>query len=156
MEHLATVEQVAGRTTETIETADEIALAEAMLTEASAWVRHHGGMAWPTIALAPEVAVAITAAAASRGYMNPAGFDSERSDMSHFNRVAEYAAGTQLTKSEIAMLKPFNRRGSVVSVGLSNSDRPAPRAGRRPGMYDDRGYAPMQDGTKPMPLGTWP
>jgi hypothetical protein len=113
-------------------------------------------MAWPTRAQAPEVAVAITAAAASRGVMNPAGFDSERSDMSTFNRIPEYAAGTQLTKSEIAMLKPFNRRGSVVSVGLSNSDRPSPRSSRTSGRYADRGYAPMQDGTKPMPLGTWP
>lgn len=157
MEHLATVEMVQARTTETIETADEIALAEAMLVEASAWVRHHGGMAWPTMAQAPEVAVAITAAAASRGYMNPAGFDSERSDMSTFNRIPEYAAGTALTKSEIAMLKPFNRRGGVVSVGLSNSDRPAPRATRwGSNRYADRGYAPMADGTKPMPLGTWP
>lgn len=156
MEHLATVEQVSARCAEEIVTADEIALAEAMLLEASAWVRHYGGMAWPTMAQAPEVAVAITAAAASRGYMNPAGYDSERSDMSHFNRRADYAAGTELTKSEIAMLKPFNRRGSVVSVGLSNNDRPAPKATRWPGRYEDRGYAPSADGTKPMPLGTWP
>ena len=157
MEHLATVEQVAVRSTETIETADELALAEAMLAEASAWVRHHGGSLWPTMAQAPEVAVAITAAAASRGYMNPAGFDSERSDMSTFNRIPEYAAGTQLTRSEIQMLKPFNRKAGLVSVGLANSDRPAPHYGRRNnGRYDDRGYAPSSDGTKPIPLGTWP
>lgn len=156
MEHLATVEQVSARCAEEIITADELALADAMLLEASAWVRHHGGQAWPTIAQAPEVAVAITAAAASRGFMNPAGYDSERSDMSTFNRIPEYAAGTQLTKSEIAMLKPFSRRGGVVSVGLSNSDRPAPKATRYAHRYIDRGYAPMGDGTKPMPLGTWP
>lgn len=156
MEPLATVEHVAARSTETIETEEEVALAEAMLAEASAWVRHHGGMSWPTQDSAPEVAVAITAAAASRGYANPLGFSMERSDMTTFNRHPEYAAGTQLSKSEIAILKPFNRRSGVVSVGLSNSDRPAPRAGRKAGRFDDRGYAPMQDGTKPMPLGVWP
>jgi hypothetical protein len=156
MEHLATVEQVSARCAEEILTAEEIALAEAMLLEASAWVRHHGGMAWPTIAEAPGVAVAITAAAASRGFMNPAGYDMERSDMSTFNRRADYAAGTELTKSEIAMLKPFNRRGSIISVGLASNDRPAPKASRWPGQFADRGYAPSADGTKPMPLGTWP
>lgn len=156
MEPLATVEQVAARSAEEIVSTDEIALAEAMLAEASAWVRHHGGQAWPTMAQAPEVAVAITAAAASRGYMNPAGYDMERSDMSTFNRIPEYAAGTQLSRSEIAMLKPFNRRKGIISVGLSNSDRPAPRSSRRAGFYADRGYAPSADGTKPIPLGTWP
>jgi hypothetical protein len=155
MEHLATVEQVAARTAETIESQDEMELADAMLLEASAWVRHHGGRLWPTMAEAPEVAVAITAAAASRGYMNPAGFDSERSDMSTFNRHPEYAAGTELTKSEIAMLKPFNRRAGLVGVGLVNTDRPSPKYGRRrAGLYEDRGYAPDADGMKPIPLGT--
>ena len=108
------------------------------------------------MAQAPEVAVAITAAAASRGYMNPAGYDMERSDMSTFNRIPEYASGTQLTSSEIQMLKPFNRKGGVISVGLTNNDRPRPRSSRRAGFYSDRGYAPSADGTKPIPLGTWP
>ena len=156
MEPLATREQVAARSAEEIATEDEIALADAMLAEASAWVRHHGGQAWPTMAQAPEVAVAITAAAASRGYMNPAAFEMERSDMSTFNRSPEYAAGTQLTKSEIAMLRPFSRKGGVISVGLTSTERPAPRHSRRAGWYADRGYAPSADGTKPIPLGTWP
>lgn len=150
MEHLATPEQVAARIGEPIESAEEIALAEAMLMEASAWVRHYGGQTWPVINNAPAVAVAITAAAAARGYMNPAGYDMERGDMSTFNRIAEYAAGTQLTKSEIAMLKPFNRQGGIVSVSTVNADRPRPAHARR--VYD-RGYAPMADGTKPFPLG---
>ena len=156
MEPLATVEQVAARSTEEISTQDEIALAEAMLAEASAWVRHHGGQAWPTMAQAPDVAVAICAAAASRGFMNPSGFDMERSDMSTFNRKPEYAAGTQLTKSEIMMLKPFNRKAGLVAVGMVNNDRPKPRSSRKAGFYADRGYAPSDDGTKPFPLGTWP
>ena len=155
MGHLATVEHVRARTAESIETAEELALADAMLLEASAWVRHHGGMAWPTMDVAPELAVAITAAAAARGYLNPGGFDMERSDMSTFDRHPEYAAGTQLSKSEIAMLKPFNRRGGVVSVGLSNSDRPRPRHGSRLS-DEDRGYAATAYGGKPIPLGTWP
>lgn len=157
MEHLATVDQVAARSTEEIVTTDELALADAMLAEASAWVRHHGGQAWPTMAEAPEVAVAITAAAASRGYMNPSAFSMERSDMSTFNRNPEFAAGTQLTRSEIQMLKPFNRRAGLIGVGLVDPDRPTPKyTRRRTGRYDDRGYAPSADGTKPFPLGTWP
>lgn len=156
MEHLATVEQVSARSSEEILTDDELALADQMLFEASAWVRHHGGQAWPLMSNAPQVAVAITAAAAARGYMNPAGYDMERSDMSTFNRIPEYAAGTQLTKSEIAMLRPFSRRGGVISVGLTSTERPAPRHSRDAGWYADRGYAPSADGTKPIPLGTWP
>jgi hypothetical protein len=156
MEHLATVDQVAARSAETIETEDELALADQMLFEASAWVRHHGGQAWLTMDSAPQVAVAITAAAAARGYMNPSGYAMERSDMSTFNVSPEYAAGTQLSKSEIAMLRPFSRKGGVISVGLTSTERPAPRSSRRAGFYADRGYAPSADGTKPIPLGTWP
>jgi hypothetical protein len=156
MEHLATVEMVSARSSEEILTEDELALADQMLFEASAWVRHHGGQAWLTLDSAPQVAVAITAAAAARGYMNPSGYSMERSDMSTFNVSPEYAAGTQLTKSEINILRPFSRKGGVISVGLISTERPAPRSQRHPGFYADRGYAPSDDGTKPYPLGTWP
>lgn len=153
MEHLATVEQVSARVTEPIESDEEIALAEAMLWEASAWVRHYSGQAWPTPASVPEVAAVITAAAASRGYMNPAGFDMERGDMATFNRIPEYAAGTQLTQGEIAMLTKFNRRKGLVGVSMVNPDRPRP-ASRRNSFYQDRGYVQMNDGNeKPFPLG---
>lgn len=154
MKHLATVEQVSARVTEPIESAEEIALAEAMLWEASAWVRHHGGQAWPTPESAPEVAAVITAAAASRGYMNPAGFDMERGDLSTLSRLPEYAAGTRLTPSEIAMLTRFSRRKGLVSVGMSNPDRPRPARKTGSDFYRDRGYVRMNDGNeKPFPLG---
>ena len=154
MEHLATVEQVAARVAEEISTADELDLADAMLLEASAWVRSYAGQTWADPALAPAVAVAITVAAAARGYMNPAAFLMERSDMSTFNRIPEYAAGTQLTPAEIKMLRPFNRAGGVISVGMTDDIRPAPRHGRRrAGRYEDRGYAPDGNGAKPWPLG---
>lgn len=153
MEHLATIPQVSARVTEPIESDEEIALAEAMLWEASAWVRHYSGQSWPTAVSAPEVAAVITAAAASRGYMNPAGFDMERGDMATFNRIPEYAAGTQLTQSEIAMLTRFNRQRGLVSVSTVNPDRPRPGS-RRGDFYRDRGYAPLDDGRqKPFPLG---
>lgn len=153
MEHLATVAQVSARVTEPIESGEEIALAEAMLWEASAWVRHYSGQTWPTLAGTPEVASAITAAAASRGYLNPAGFESERGDMATLARSSEYSAGTQLTASEIAMLARFNRRGGLVSVSTVNRERPRPA--RTPSdFYRDRGYARMNDGNeKPFPLG---
>lgn len=155
MEHLATVEQVSARVTEPIESAEEKALAEAMLWEASAWVRHYGGQPWPTRAGAPEVASVIAAAAASRGYMNPAGFEMERGDMSTLNRSPEYAAGTMLTASEIAMLSGFSRgRKGLASVSMVNHDRPRPAHRNRSDFYRDRGYVQMNDGNeKPFPLG---
>lgn len=154
MEHLATVAQVSARVTEPIESAEEKALAEAMLWEASAWVRHHGGQPWPTRAGAPEVASVIAAAAASRGYMNPAGFEMERGDMSTFNRSPEYAAGTMLTASEITMLSGFVRRRGLSSVSMVNTDRPRPARRSGSDFYRDRGYVQMNDGNeKPFPLG---
>lgn len=126
---LATVERLAARVGEPIASAEEIALAEEVLAEASALVRHYG-RAWPDPSTTPAVATAITVAAAARGYLNPAGMQMERSDSATFNRSDESAAGCALTRAEISALKEYNIGGGIISIGLTNADRPAPRSGR--------------------------
>jgi hypothetical protein len=141
MQPLATVERLAARVGEAIETPEEIALAEEVLAEASALVRHYG-RAWPDPSTTPAVATAITVAAAARGYLNPAFFSMERSDMATFNRSDENAAGCALTRAEIAALKEYNLNGGITSIGFTNPDRPAPRSGR----FVETNWTPVNDG----------
>lgn len=152
MEPLATIDRLAARVGEPITTPEELALADGVLREASTRVRHYG-RPWPTAFNAPAAAVDIVVAAAARGYLNPAGFQMERGDSQTFNRLEDYAHGTELTPSEIEILKPYRVRGSVISVAMSNPDRPLDRTAR---VITERGYAPMEDGTKPFPLGWCP
>jgi len=151
MEPLATRDRLAARVGEPIESAEEIALADEVLAEASALVRHYG-RAWPDPETTPAVATAITVAAAARGYLNPAGYQMERSDSATFNRHDEYASGCSLTKAEIAALKVYNLNGGLIAVGFSNPDRPAPR--NRANGYDF-GWVQVNDGTgdKNFPFG---
>lgn len=148
---LASVERLAARVGEPIVSAEEIALAEEVLAEASALVRHYG-RAWPDPETTPAVATSITVAAAARGYLNPAGFQMERSDMATFNRIDEYASGCSLTRAEISALKEYNLSGGITSVGFSNPDRPAPRHSRN---AIDLGWIPVNDGIgdKSFPWG---
>jgi hypothetical protein len=148
---LATVERLAARVGEAIESTEEIALATEVLAEASALVRHYG-RSWPDPEMAPAVATSITVAAAARGYLNPSSFSMERSDMATFNRTDENASGCALTRAEIAALKEYNFSGGVISVGFSNPDRPAPRSGRN---IVDLGWTQMNDGIgdKSFPWG---
>lgn len=151
MEPLATVERLAARVGEPIASTEDIALAEEVLAEASALVRHYG-RAWPDPSTAPAVATAITVAAAARGYLNPAGMQMERSDSATFNRHDEYASGCSLTRSEIAALKEYNLSGGLASIGFVNPDRPMPRSGRN---AIDLGWIPVNDGVgdKSFPWG---
>jgi hypothetical protein len=114
---------------EPITSAEDIALAEEVLAEASALVRHYG-RAWPDPETTPAVATAITVAAAARGFLNPAGMQMERSDSATFNRHDEYAAGCSLTRAEIAALKEYNVNGGIISIGLTATERPAPTSRR--------------------------
>jgi len=151
MEPLATIDRLAARVGEEIVTTEELALAEGVLREASTWVRHYG-RPWEDVTKVPAAAVDIVVAAAARGYLNPSGFQMERGDSQTFNRLEDFAKGTELTRSEIEVLKPYRVRGSVISLAMSNPDRPLSRNAR---VYTDRGYAPVNDGNeKPFPLGT--
>lgn len=153
MAALATVSQLASRVGEPITEPADVALAESVLVEASENVRFHGRQGWPYADDAPAMAVAITLAAASRGYQNPAGFDMERGDMVTFNRGKNYVAGCELTPGEIAALRTLGGRGGLRSVPLSNPTIIVSRSDRHG--CDDRGYAPVNRGfdQKPFPLG---
>lgn len=147
---LATVHDVAARIGEDISSAEDVALAEAVLNEASEWARFYGDPAWGTTT-PPPLAVTIVVAAAARGYLNPSGYDMERGDMVTFNRATAYASGATLTAGEIAVLKKLARASGIRSVGLVNPELPVPRS--RP-CGEWRGYAPMDWGeSKPFPLG---
>lgn len=134
-ELLADVSRVAAKIGEPIASAEEIALANEMLEAASNWVRYYAGQdAWTALD-APGIAVTITIAAAARGYLNPAGFDEERSDASTFKRGDEggWSNGAKLTADEIAVLQTYNLKGKgrLTSVPMTNSDRITPRSARR-------------------------
>lgn len=146
---LATIERLAARVAEPIESDEEIALAREVLEAASDEVRHYGRN-WLTPEDAPAVAITITVAAAARGYLNPSGLSMERSDAVTFNRLDDYAAGTALTKSEQKILKVYSRRGGITSTSLYNDVALRHRSSDSPQW---RGYAPSVDGTKPFPLG---
>ena len=151
MPALAIVGQVAARIGEPITSVEDVQLAQSVLSEASEQVRFYAQQAFWTAETAPPVAVAITVAAAARGFLNPSGFDMERGDMVTFNRNKDYVSGAALTSQEITIIKALGRTGNVRSVGLTNSDRPVPRSRT---MAEDRGYCPVDWGNnKPFPLG---
>ena len=151
MEPLATRERLAARVGEPIESAEEIALADEVLAEASALVRHYG-RSWPDPDTAPAVATAITVAAAARGYLNPASLQMERSDSATFNRTDENASGCALTKAEIAALKTYNLDGGIIAVPFTNPDRPMPRHGRN---ATDFTWVQVNDGTGDKNFPWW-
>lgn len=148
---LASRDRLAARVGEPIETPEDIALADEVLAEASALVRHYG-RAWPDPETTPAVATSITVAAAARGFLNPSGFSMERSDMATFQRQDEFTSGCALTRAEIAALKEYSLKGGISSVGFSNPDRPAPRRGRN---VIDLGWVQVNDGIgdKSFPWG---
>jgi len=150
---LATVGQVAARIGEPITSSEDVQLAASVLNEASEQIRFYAQQPYWTAETAPPVAVAITVAAAARGFLNPSGFDMERGDMVTFNRNKDYVSGAALTAQEITIIRALGRQGNVRSVGLTNSDRPAPRSRTT---AEDRGYCPVDWGNnKPFPLGHW-
>ena len=73
--------------------------------------------------------------------------------MATFQRSDEGASGCALTRAEISALKEYNLNSGIVSVGLSNPDRPAPRSGRNRRL--DLGWVQVNDGIgdKSFPWG---
>lgn len=113
-EPLSSVEEVAAKSGEEIVDSQDIALAEAMIEAASAQVRLYG-QAWPSRAASPHIAQVITTAAAARGFLNPSGFSMERSDSVTIQRADMYAADTELTPHEKAMLRQASSGTATVS-----------------------------------------
>lgn len=116
MEPLATVERLAARIGEPIESDEDLLLANSVLIEASTWVRSYG-CDWWTAENAPAVAVSFTVSAAARGYQNPGGFDSERAEVVTLGRADDYAKGTELTAAEIdAIQRAAGKRKGVAKA----------------------------------------
>lgn len=132
-ELLATPERVGNKAGEVIESPEELGLALEMLESASNWVRLHAGHPEWTAATAPEIAVTITIAAATRGYLNPAAYIEERADAQFIKRRPGWADEAKLSPDEIAVLKTFdvNSAGNtMISIPIV-TDRLVPRSVNR-------------------------
>lgn len=114
---LAPIERVAARVPEGIVTDDDLALAQEMLAEASDAARAHGRN-WTSADVPPGV-VTIVAAAAARGYMNPAGYAEEDADSAGLKRAGMYSRGAALTTEEIRRIKSMASRSGFVAVQVS-------------------------------------
>ena len=122
-EPLGTVAEVAARVGESITEAEDVALANSMLREASAYVRLYG-LPWEDPEAAPDIARTIAVSAAARGYQNPAGAKLERGDAVSIDIDVDYRKGAALTAGEITMLRMVSSKvGRVTSVPLTNPDR---------------------------------
>jgi len=126
---------VANKVGEPIEDAEDIALANEMLEEASNWVRFYAGHPEWSAADAPDMAVTIAIAAASRGYLNPAGYDKERSDAANFERgdSSTWSVAARPDAAEIAVLRTYDkaaRRGTISSIPMTDPHRMVPRSAR--------------------------
>lgn len=127
---LATVEQLAARVGEPIETPAEIALAETMLEYASNQVLLHGSASWAPETL-PGLVRSIVIEAAGRGYQHPAGLQMERADSVTFNVDEEWLRSAELTDAQIKLVRrAATKRGTVRSLSTSRSNRLVARSDR--------------------------
>jgi hypothetical protein len=108
---LATLGDLQARLGKSLEGAEAV-LAEAALADASALVRHYG-LPWPNPATAPDVAVAITLAAAERRARNPEGFRMEMEGSYQYQLPASAPTGVALTDAEIDLLRGLSGRGGL-------------------------------------------
>lgn len=147
-ELLADRQRLESRLPEPIETSEEIALADEMLSDASAEARLHGNQMW-TPESVPSGVVNIILRAAARGYMNPAGFTDEAADSTRFSRGEEYAQGAAFTPAEIRAVRGFAKRSGIAYAQVTK-----PNAWRALSDRVDRGtvYVPLDTlGQKPFP-----
>lgn len=96
---LASVAQLADHTSVAIATDEAVALAQSMLVAASARVRAAGSDTWEDFD-APDIAIAVTLDAAARGFLNPAGYQTERGNMVTIIRGDSATEGVALTAGE--------------------------------------------------------
>ncbi|MDS2171614.1 hypothetical protein Q7C18_02780 [Nesterenkonia sp. CL21] len=121
-EPLASRDRLEARLPEPISTDQEIALADEMLSDASAEARAHGNQMW-TVQTVPAGVVNIVLRAAARGFMNPGGFAEEAADSARLRRGDEYVMGAAFTEAEIRQVKAFSRR-----TGISHAQVTKPSA----------------------------
>lgn len=121
----ATVAEVARRAAIPASSAEEIALVESLLEIVSEEIRAHGED-WPDPFLAPAVCRTVCINAATRGYLNPAGFETERGDMFTAYRGDKAAQGESLSASEIRQIKAVSHGGGISSIPITRPVLPAP------------------------------
>lgn len=97
--------------------------ARSFIAQASARVRAAGSATWNRTNC-PEIAYHICLAAAARGYLNPAGIDSERADSLQFTRNKAATSGTELTELERSELAAAanSSSGGIWSIPISRGD----------------------------------
>lgn len=136
---LAPLSKLESRLPEPLETEQEIALAEEMLSDASAEARLHGNQLW-TVDTVPSGVVNIILKAAARGYMNPAGFETEAADGTRLSRRREYAMGTTFTRPEINAVRGFAKRSGIT---YTRATKPNGWLARSDYEGSGTGYVPM-------------
>lgn len=122
--------KLAARIGEVIETPEDLALAEASLDEAWAWVGSYGRDEWHTgNPSTPPIARTVALAAAARCFQNPAGYISEAGDQASLQRSEDFAKGAEPTKQEIAALKRAANasHSTITSLRMQNSEMFRPR-----------------------------
>ena len=153
IEPLASPEEVAAFSDEAWPLNEQdMKLAEACIVAASNLARFHAGQTWETLQETPPVISTIVVKAASKGFLNPAGFQMERGDAVTFNRQDMFASGVQFDAQDMMILRSFKPKGTLFSVGLTNSEAIVARSSDR-SRRDDRGYVPVRGGGKPFPFG---
>lgn len=110
---LATVEQLAARVGESIDTPEEVALAEAMLRYASDQALLYGNPGWVEATL-PGVVRSVVIEAASRGYQHPAGFETERADSVNFTVHEEWLRSAEFTDHQVELVRRASRKSGRV------------------------------------------
>lgn len=153
IEPLASPEEVAAFSDEAWPLSEQdMKLAEACIVAASNLARFHAGQDWFSRTEAPPVINTIVVKAASKGFMNPGGFQMERGDAVTFNRLDDFASGVSFDAQDMMILRSFKREATLYSVATVNPEGPVSRSR---GMYrnDPRGYVPVAYGGKPFPFG---
>lgn len=144
---LAPLEKLESRLPEPLETEQEVKLAEEMLSDASAEARLHGNQLW-TVESVPSGVVNIILKAAARGFMNPAGFETEAADGTRFGRRPEYAMGTAFTQAEIRAVRGFAKRSGIT---YAQATKPNGWVSRADSTRGGTIYVPMGTDHSPFP-----
>ena len=122
--------KLAARIGEAIDTPEDIALAEASLDEAWAWVASYGQETWSSAnPSTPPIARTVALAAAARCFQNPAGYLKEAGDQASLERGEDFARGAEPTVQEIAALRRAanSSHSTITSLRLENNEMYRPR-----------------------------
>lgn len=129
----------------------EEARAEAVLNDASEFVREESGSLWLdpldlTKVKAPRIVQVITVRVAERATRNPEGFSSESAgDYSYQRNGAVGEGGLYLTERELKMLRKAGGKTGMWNQQITRGEE-----------WDETEWVPDQYGCDPIPMGTIP